>query len=220
MDSIHDLGGKQGFGRIDTDEPEDESFHSDWEARTYGMVQAMTRAPDWNVDWFRFCRELIPPTDYLSRPYYDQWLQAYTAMMLNTGVVTMEEIVNGRADGPLAGIKPPMTAQFVRETGRKLARNAERPGTATPRFAEGDKVATMPLCPRWHTRLPAYLRGRPGIVTAYRGLHVLPDANAFNDERAEPLYTVGFAASDLWPEAKDSPDRIHADLWESYLEPA
>lgn len=220
MDGIHDLGGRQGFGRVEADESEDELFHHDWEARTYGMVRAMTRAPDWNIDWFRFCRELIPPADYLTRPYYDQWLQAYSAMMINSGLLTMNEVLKGHADAPASGVRPPMTAQYIRETGRKQAMNAERPGTAKPKFTEGDAVATQQVGSAHHTRLPGYLRGRTGIVTAYRGLHVLPDANALGEERAEPLYTVGFAAADLWPEAKDRPDRIHADLWESYLEPA
>lgn len=220
MDGTHDLGGRQGFGRIETGESENELFHSDWEARTYGLVRAMTRAPDWSIDWFRYCRELTKPTDYLTRPYYDQWLQTYAAMLINSGLVTMEEVVEGRANGPAENVEPPMTADFVRKTGKKRAMNAERPANVKPKFAEGDAVTAKRTGALHHTRLPGYLRGRRGIVTAYRGVHVLPDASALGEERAEPLYTVGFAAADLWPEAEGSPDRIHADLWESYLEPA
>ena len=48
----------------------------------------------------------------------------------------------------------------------------------------------------------------------------LADASARGEERGEHLYTVSFASSDLWPEAKGSGDRVFVDLWESYLEPA
>ena len=53
MDSIHDLGGRQGFGPIDTAEPH-EPFHAPWEARLLGIVRAMSRPPPgWTIDWFR-----------------------------------------------------------------------------------------------------------------------------------------------------------------------
>ena len=63
MDSIHDLGGRQGFGPIDTAEP-DEPFHAQWEARLLGIVRAMSRPPPgWTIDRFRFARESIAPVD-------------------------------------------------------------------------------------------------------------------------------------------------------------
>ena len=36
----------------------------------------------------------------------------------------------------------------------------------------------------------------------------------------EHLYTVAFAAEELWPEAKGSQDKVNIDLWESYFEHA
>ena len=51
MDSIHDLGGRQGFGPIVTDEP-DEPFHAAWEARLLGIVRAMSRPSGWTIDRF------------------------------------------------------------------------------------------------------------------------------------------------------------------------
>ena len=87
MDSIHDLGGRQGFGPIDTAEPH-EPFHAQWEARLLGIVRAMSRPPGWTIDRFRFARESIAPVDYLTRPYYDQWLQTYAALLIDSGVAT------------------------------------------------------------------------------------------------------------------------------------
>lgn len=48
----------------------------------------------------------------------------------------------------------------------------------------------------------------------------MPDASARGEKRGEHLYTVRFSASELWPEAKASRDRVFVDLWESYFDPA
>lgn len=217
MDTVHDLGGRQGFGKVDVDE-EEVPFHSDWEARIYGTVRAMTRPDDWSIDWFRHCRELIEPVDYLSRPYYDQWLQAYAAMLINSGYATAEEFGTGKAAGPAPELPKPMSAADVHQKLKKFALDTEREMDVPPAFAPGDTVIANSVGAPGHTRLPAYLRGRRGIVEAYRGAHVLADASALGQERAEHLYTVGFAAGDLWPDAENPRDRIYADMWESYVE--
>lgn len=219
MDTIHDLGGRQGFGQVDVDEKKI-GFHSEWEARIYGTVRAMTRPDDWNIDWFRHCRELIDPVDYLSRPYYDQWLQAYAAMLINSGYATVEEVATGTATGRPPDLPRPMSAADVHQTGKKLALDTTRRLDTPPAFVPGDTVVANSVGAPGHTRLPAYLRGHTGIVEAYRGVQVLPDANALGEERAEHLYTVGFAAGDLWQDAENPKDRIYADMWESYVERA
>lgn len=219
MDGPHDLGGRQGFGAVETEEKE-EAFHEPWEGRVYGLVRAITRADDWSIDWFRHCRELIAPLDYLTRPYYDQWLQCYAAMLINSGAASLDEIVSGKASDAAADLPAPMTGEYVRKTGRRTALNSAREAHTAPAFAPGDRVRANMMGSVGHTRLPSYLRGRCGVVEAFRGVHVLPDANAHSDERAEPLYTVAFEASELWPEASGSRDRIFADMWESYLEGA
>ena len=219
MDGIHDLGGRHGFGQIDTTEPE-EQFHEPWEARVRGMVNGMSRAPDWNLDWFRHCRELIDPVDYLSRPYFDQWVQAYSAMIVNSGLATVEEIATGKAAHPRSGDLPkPMSAAQV--AGAKLgAKRFDAPVDEAPAFAPGAEVRTILNVTTGHTRLPAYARGHHGRVHAHHGAHVFPDDNAVNRKRYEHLYTVEFDACALWPEAPASNDTVSLNLWESYLEPA
>ncbi len=219
MDGIHDLGGREGFGPIDTGHEDDPPFHAGWEQRVLGMVRSMSRPQDWNIDWFRHCRELIDPADYLARPYYDQWLQSYAAMMVNSGIATVEEIANGHAVSGPAGLGAPAAPESVERAKTEVAR-FERPLAATPAHAVGDRVRTMRHGVPGHTRLPAYARGAVGEVSAHHGAHVLPDANAHGRQQAEALYTVSFNAADLWPEAAGRRDRIHLDLWESYLEPA
>jgi len=68
--------------------------------------------------------------------------------------------------------------------------------------------------------MPGYVRGKGGIIFAHHGGHVFPDASARGEEKAEHLYTVSFAAPDLWPQAEGRRDRVSVDLWESYLERA
>ena len=96
MDGIHDLGGRHGFGKIDVNKAEVQ-FHEPYEGRVRSIVHAITQAPDWSIDWFRHCRELIDPTDYLTRPYFDQWAQTYSAMLVNSGWATVEELASGKS---------------------------------------------------------------------------------------------------------------------------
>ena len=217
MDGIHDLGGREGFGPIDVHEPE-EPFHAPWEARVLGIVRAMSRPRDWSIDWFRHCRELIDPVDYLSRPYYDQWLQTYAAMLVNSGTATVEELASGRAGSWAGELAPPMSPEDVAAAKNAVVR-FDRAGAA-PAFAKGDAVRAKAYGSPGHTRLPAYVRGRVGLIEARHAGHVLPDASARGEARAEPLYTVAFDAATLWPEAAGRRDRVFLDLWESYLERA
>ncbi len=216
MDGIHDLGGLQGFGAIDVDES-DEQFHEPWEARVRGIVNAMSRAPDWNLDWFRHCRELIEPTDYLQRPYFDQWVQTYCAMLVNSGVATVEELASGKSAAPVSGMSPPMAAAEVKSA--RLAKDYGGDVDAAPAFSVNDAVRAKRNSILTHTRLPAYVRGHAGSIFRHHGAHVFPDANALGQKRFEHLYTVAFAASELWGEAVQRRDTVYLNVWESYLEP-
>lgn len=216
MDGPHDLGGKQGFGPVKTDETE-EPFHSDWEARVWGIDGTISYPPDWNIDWWRHGRELIQPIDYLTRSYFDQWMQTYAALLVNSGVATVAEIANGKSASPVSGMEPPLTAEGARKNKGNAARFDREEGPK-PDFKVGDRVRVRVHGISTHTRLPGYVRGRSGTIERYCGNHVLPDANALGDHRAEPLYTVMFEAGALWPEATGRRERVHLDLWQSYLE--
>ncbi len=216
MDGTHDLGGREGFGEVEADEPE-EPFHAPWEGRVRGMVNAMSRAPDWNLDWFRHCRELIEPADYLTRPYFDQWVQTYCAMLVTSGYATVEELASGKSTAPVEGLREPMSAGAVK-TMRPGAKRYDREIPEAPAYAVGDSVRARPHGVSGHTRLPAYVRGRSGRVTNHHGAHVFPDANALGEKRHEHLYTVAFEVAELWAEAQGRPESVYLNLWESYLE--
>lgn len=220
MDGPHDLGGRQGFGPVAVGEVE-ESFHSAWEARMWGIARALTRPAGWNIDWWRHGRELIDPADYLTRPYYDQWMQTYTALLIDSDVFSVGELAAAAtAPAPSGSGGEPVDVAALGGSTR-----FDRDIAAAARFAIGDAVRANTLGTAGHTRLPGYVRGRAGVIDHSYGAHVLPDASARGEERAEPLYSVKFAADTLWPEAKgrkagDRREWVYVDLWESYLERA
>lgn len=84
------------------------------------------------------------------------------------------------------------------------------------RFAPGQAVRARLHGRAGHTRLPLYVRGRVGTVHAVRGRSPLADELARGGRpEPEPLYSVRFAARDLWGAGDHD---VYLDLFESYLE--
>ena len=144
-------------------------------------------------------------------------MQVYAAMMVDSDVASVEEIASGKAQRPRPDFGQPMGAGDVARISR-VTRDFRRPATQPPVFAVGDVVHTRTIGGNAHTRLPGYAMNKTGTVHALRGNHLLPDAGVRGEEIAEPLYTIAFKASDLWPEAKGRRDTVFVDLWESYFE--
>jgi len=216
MDTVHDIGGRQGFGPVRwQNDHDEETFHEEWQARAWAMCMCMFAAwrgnPEvWTLDWFRHVRERIDPIDYLTRNYYDQWVQSLAATLIDNGTIRLEELLPG-------------SAAIEDESTRKSGSTAEKSLTGRndePAFSVGQKVRTKMSIAAFHTRLPAYVRGRVGVIEDHHGSQPLADASARGVIKPEPLYTVAFEAADLWPEAQASQDRVFVDAWESYLEPA
>ena len=214
MDGVHDLGGKQGFGLIDRAH-EDDPYHGDHDARAYGLSVSLRAERAYPIDWFRHVRELVDPVDYLTRPYFDSWLQTSVALAVDGGDLTLEEVTSGKSAGPNTRDPEPITPEQVRDM-LVTPVSFERPATSAAAFATGDKVRTAAQGHSGHTRLPAYARNAVGIIHAERGAHPLPDAEARGKDVAEHLYTVEFRAADLFPEVTND-DVVYLDLWESYL---
>jgi nitrile hydratase len=96
---------------------------------------------------------------------------------------------------------------------------AERRLDAAPRFSVGQTVRTVAVTTSGHTRLPAYARGRLGVIVALQGGWVFPDTNAHGrGENPEHLYCVRFAGEELWGREAEPGQSVHLDLFESYLE--
>jgi nitrile hydratase len=224
MDGVHDLGGMQGFGRVEREEDEP-VFHARWEAEVWAMMRAAGGRGVYNIDEFRHAIERMRPADYLAATYYEKWLGGITRLFLEKGVVTEAELTeriaffDARPDAPVTGpltAAPPAPVAF----NPRWALDVERETGARSRFAPGDPVVTRNIHPRGHTRLPRYARGKRGVIHRVHGIHVFPDTHAHGlGEQAQPLYSVRFDARELWGPDAEPHQSVHIDLWESYLEP-
>lgn len=216
MNGVHDMGGLQNFGPV-LPEQHEPPFHHEWERRAFGLTLAMAGAGMWNLDQARAARESLPPAQYLASSYYRIWLDALSTLMLERGLVTSEELADGRMREPPARTRGFLTADRVAWS-LACGNSTQRALAGSARYAVGDAVRTRVLHPQSHTRLPRYCRGKRGTIAKVHGAHVFADANARgNAEEAQWLYTVRFAASELW-----GPDTtaaaVHVDCWEPYLE--
>ncbi len=82
-------------------------------------------------------------------------------------------------------------------------------------YGPGDLVRTSRTDPPHHTRLPRYVRGAIGTIVEYCGAHPLPDNRARQlPAEPEPVYTVRFAASELFGEGDHT---VTVELWQCYL---
>jgi nitrile hydratase len=209
MNGPHDLGGWDGFGRIEreVDEP---VFHAEWERRMFGIAATVPFTVPFGDDDLRREVERIPPVTYLTTPYYGLWFQAIGGLLDQAGVFA----------GYQAQAKPVTAAEVPGVIAGGVATRMPEVVVA-PGFRVGDTVRARNIHPIGHTRLPRYARGKRGVVTRDHGVFAFADAKARGDG-AEPqhLYTVAFTARALWGDDATAKDKIHLDLWESYLEVA
>jgi nitrile hydratase len=167
-----------------------------------------------NIDAFRHGIERMDPVAYLRVGYYGRWLASLERLMVERGVLRPDDVdvqSAGEAVPPPAALPQSPTARargFVRELDR------------VPRFRPGDAVRARVASPTGHTRLPRYVAGRRGVVHRTQPPCVFPDTNAHgHGEQPQHLYSVRFAAAELWGDAADAGTWVHIDLFEPYLEP-
>jgi nitrile hydratase beta subunit len=219
MDGIHDMGGMDGFGRVEP-EPSEPVFHEAWEGRVLAMSRAMGATGSWCIDMSRFSREQLPPHVYLAATYYQKWFLGMRQMLLDRGLIDADEVAAGHALRPSRPLsRGPFTMTDVT---RVLTRGRfGRPAPAPARFTVGDRVRARNIHPRTHTRLPRYVRGHAGVIERVHGCHVFPDTAATGQgENPQWLYTVVFQSRELWGADADPTVTISIDAFEPYLDPA
>ena len=216
MDGIHDLGGMEGFGPIAV-KTGDADFRDlkTWEKRMWGLSRN-NLTPGITIDWFRHCIERMVPADYLSFGYFNKWCALYLVMMRDNGTITLADILRGHVEKPDAPAAAKTVADVL-EIARKAVRSFATEALTGPAFAVGQRITTRRLIPGDHTRLPRYARGASGTIIAHHGAHLLPDKGAQGIETGEHLYTVAFAATELWGEGANPRDDVTLELWESYF---
>lgn len=211
MDGPHDLGGKDGYGPVDTTAP---PFREEWEARQWALSKNVP-LPGGTIDFWRHGIENMDPVAYATQPYFAKWCLNEIAHRIDQGLFTLDEILTGK---PETKQSPPADALDMDGTLARLSatnRDFRVEMNTGPAFGIGDTVRTLNHPVQGHTRLPAYARGHTGTILTHHGGHLYADAAAAGEHRGEHLYTVEFTADELW--GTDDPDTICLDLWEPYL---
>jgi len=203
MDGIHDLGGKQGFGRVRYT-PNAPVFHAAWEVRANSLYALAVKCGVFNMDEYRHAIERMDPRHYLGTGYYERSLTGLATLLVEKGLVTREELER-RAGGacPIAAPSAP---------GRANVATRER-------FVAGDRVRVREDYVPGHVRMPAYIRGKTGVVVGESPSYPFHDAHAHGIEaQDEPTYDVRFRSEELWPNSSDAA-LVHVGVFQSYLEP-
>lgn len=210
-----DIGGQPGHGAVQP-EPEGELWHEAFEPRALALTLAMGATGSWNIDQSRAARETQP--DYARLSYYRLWLAALQQLMAERGQVLPDELAAGQPLHPPVAVTRVLAAADVPAA---LARGSAtwRAATTAARFRPGDRVRTHEQIADHHTRLPAYARGKRGVVERLHGTHVFADANAQGGgEQPQWLYSVVFDGTTLWGADAQPGLCVAIDAWEPYLD--
>lgn len=218
MNGIHDMGGMQDMGAIEYEKSEP-GFHHVWEGRVYAMSSALQNTGKLRLG-LRPPIEAIPPGDYLRMSYYERWITSITERLVASELVSRTELASGRPDAGSAkdaiALSP---ATAVAAVFKVPATRRDVPAAA--RFQSGQHVRARNIHPLTHTRLPRYVRGRSGTIERDHGVFVFADTSVYSQgEKPQHLYSVRFAARELWGEQAAPQDSVYLDLYDDYLEPA
>jgi nitrile hydratase len=219
MNGVHDMGGMHGMGPIQAEKNEP-VFHEPWEGRVLALRRAMAAWRKWNIDVTRHEVELVPPAEYLRLSYYERQFVAFLEVLAKSGLVTRAELESGK---PAEGSPKAIPVLTPEKAAVLIAKGvpASRDVPVIPRFQAGDRVRARNMHPVGHTRLPRYARGKVGVIDRDHGVFVFPDTNAhFLGEKPQHVYSVRFAARELWGQQASPRDSVYVDMWDDYLEPA
>jgi nitrile hydratase subunit beta len=210
MNGIHDMGGMDGFGPV-VREPIEPVFHAAWERRMFALSLALPVSVLYGDDHLRRETERLPPGDYLRMSYYEAWFHAIRSLLEERGILP-------RSTAARVATQPALAADKVAATIAAGASTRQPEEGIMARFLAGDGVAARNIHPAGHTRLPRYVRGKPGVVVADRGVFSFPDSNSADQGlRPQHVYTVAFDARALWGDDTTA-ESVCVDLWEDYLE--
>ena len=226
MNGVHDLGGMHGFGPV-VFEPGEPVFHAEWERRTFALNLAMGGWRRWNIDMSRHAREQMPPAEYLATGYYEHWLWRLERLLEQHGFIDSTAIdrrIRGEDAAAGAAAVELGDGALRREDVSRLLRKrraARLDDPVPPKFKAGDAVLARNMNPTGHTRIPRYVRGRRGVIDRDHGVFIFPDTHAAGlGRKPQHVYSVRFAAGELWGPDGHARDVVYVDLWDDYLDPA
>jgi nitrile hydratase len=219
MNSIHDMGGMHGMGPL-VIEQEDGVFHEYWHGRVFALRMACAFHRRYNGDMGRYARERMPPAAFLAASYYERALYGLERVLVESGLIDDAELASGQpasAERASACLQPSQVEAITRTRRRTRMDEVQ----VAPKFRVGDAVMTRNFQPEGHTRLPRYARGRRGVVQRDHGVFSFADSNAMTrDRKPQHMYSIRFAATELWGEAASPRDTLCLDVWDDYLLPA
>lgn len=241
----HHIGGLQNLGPVSTDT---RVFAEEWEKRIFGIHTAMmaesAHLPNarpkydfrafetafrdvWTWASLRSGAEGMQPFEYFKFRYYEKWLMGITQFFVDQGYITEKELaekIGEYTDDPKAGLPARSNPQLANQIRKylTLGDSPRHPRTQPTRFNVGDRVMVADPKAVEHTRLPGFLRSKPGVVKL-----VYPDAYAYfvstGDGIGEPMpvYQVAFEPSVMWGDSDYEENvTVYADLFEAYLLPS
>jgi nitrile hydratase subunit beta len=218
MDGVHDMGGMDGFGKVEV-EPNEPPFHEPWEGRVLAMQRAMGYAGAWHIDHSRYAQERLPPVTYLSVSYYQRWALAMEKNVLERGYATPDELKAGHAQTPGKSLQAQAHAR--RGSGGTHAQLV-LPPAAGPRAVQARRQGAHEEHPSGDAHAAAALRARQ--ARHRRAVPRLPHVSGLGRVRQgdnpQWLYTVVFEARELWGDDADPTIKISIDAFEPYLERA
>lgn len=202
MDSMHDLGGRQGFPAV-TREGNATAFHETWEVKINAIVGKLVGQHFFNMDEYRHAIERMTPSHYLSASYFERVYTSVVTLCLEKGAFTLQELE--RVTGETVPLAQP-----------------SKPGRVCdadlPALHVGDKVQVKELFVGGHVRMPAYVRGKIGRIVGKSPLYPFPDAAAHGlASPKQATFDVCFKANDLWSDCVDDAE-VHVGLFHAYLE--
>ena len=113
MDGVHDMGGMDGFGKVEP-EPNEPVFHAPWEGRVLALQRSMGYAGAWCIDMSRAAQERLPPRIYLNASYYQRWAFAMERNVIERGYAGEDELAAGHALRPGKALKRKLTPDIVK----------------------------------------------------------------------------------------------------------
>lgn len=202
MDGIHDLGGKQGFGRVVKD-GRTAGFHDAWEIKINAITGKLVGHHVYNMDEYRHAIERMLPRRYVSASYFERVYVAVTTLCVEKGLLTREEL-NAATGEPVALSQPSLPGRTQSE--------------ALPDLQVGDQVRVRDMFVGGHIRMPAYVRGKTGRIVGVSPEYPFPDAAGHGlASPKQRTFDVSFNSRDLWGDAADDAE-VHVGLFHAYLE--
>ena len=130
MDGVHDMGGMDGFGKVEP-EPNEPVFHHRWEGRVLAMSRAIGVFRAWTIDSSRYAIELMAPSIYLTRSYYEKWFLRNQNLLIERGLIDADEVAAGRALRPAKNLtRGPFTLADVEKVTKRGSYSRPAPAAA------------------------------------------------------------------------------------------